>query len=156
MLKNIKLICTVTILLCFFLPLSQCQFKNPVPVEVEPHNPTHYDDAVYENLVFSKSFINSQAEFGIEHILVILTFFGPIMFALTSYIRQVAGVVSLVCQLFLSIWLIYFSKEVIFFLSSPLIAGWILLISSALYFVIITAECFLAMRYRTFESQYLS
>ena len=151
MLGILKLVFTV-ILLCFFLPLSQCQFKNAAPIDVETDVPINPHEAVNDIFVVSEILVNSQTEFGAEHLIVILTFFMPFIFCFASRLRGVAGTIILVLQLCLSIWLVYFSREIVFFVSTPLLAGWVLIFSAFVYFAIIVAECTLIIKHKMFNN----
>ena len=155
MIKTLKTIVSSIILVCLFLPISQCSMKTKSQVdsqtgEILVPSETVYEDTVIANLVF-----NEDSEVSIESLIWFSTFSIPLLFSLLPSFSNRKRVIKLAFQSVLSVWLVYNSYQIVFGLGNPLIAGWALIASSVSFLILCFFEWF-SMKHNKFKNEVVS
>lgn len=140
MLKPLKIIVSLMILGCMFLPLSQCSMKTPERMDQNTGNVVSKSETVEINIVISDLFLGEEAEISIESLLVLVTFIVPLVFSLLPAFSSWRKIAKLAAQTLFGMWLVYLSYALVFTIGSPLTAGWALMLVSCLFLMLCLAE----------------
>jgi hypothetical protein len=144
MLKTAKTFAALVILVCLFLPISQCAKKGLIELDPETEGIVKiHSDQVQEKIIFNSVFTETEnVESILGDVVLLVSFLLPLLFSLTPKFSGYRAVVKRCFQSLFSIWLIYLTYNLVFVFVSPLPAGWLLLASSGLFFIVINLEWF--------------
>jgi len=140
MIKPLKIIVSLVILVCMFLPLSQCSMQTLAKVDENTGEVISPSETVKENIVVSELFLGEEAEVSFESILIPITFLIPLIFSLLPSFSSWKKIAKSTTQTLFSMWLIYLSYELVFTIGSPLLAGWVLISASCLFLIFCLTE----------------
>ncbi|RBP47023.1 hypothetical protein DFR28_1127 [Arenicella xantha] len=139
MIKFLKSFVSIIILVCVFLPISQCTYKSPPVISESGEVLKQSEDAV-ESHVISDIILKSNDPISITDLAFVLLFFLPLFLSLLPSFKGWKIIFKLSLQSILSVWLVYCSYMIVFELFSPLPAGWALSVSCILFFVLTSVE----------------
>lgn len=127
MLKRIKTITSLIILVCFFLPISQCSMETMSGTET------------VENIVLSDIVFNNDPDVGFA-IILMASFLMPLFFSLIPKLKRINEIFKVIIQFVCSVWLMYLSYNYVFTLRNPLPAGWLLNIAVVIFLILTIIE----------------
>jgi hypothetical protein len=142
MLKIVKTFVALVIFVCLFLPISQCTTKGVVELDPKTDEIVKTSpDKVEERVIFSSLFAeNDNTESVLVDIVLLVSFLLPLTFSLTPKLSEYRAVLKRCLQSLFSVWFIYLTYNLVFLFTKPLPAGWLLLASSGLFFIIVNLE----------------
>ena len=141
MIKFLKTIVSVIILVCIFLPLSQCSMQTMKVVDEITGEVVKPSETIYQNITVSDSLFGKEAEISLESFILPIVFLIPLLLSLLPSFKNLKRTIKLVAQVIFSIWFSYQSYLIVFTIGSPLMAGWVLAIASVLFVVLCLIEC---------------
>ena len=136
MVKFLKLFFSLTILLCVFLPVSQCTMKSAPVVSKETGETLIESKDVFKELVLSEKLLERIEAVSLEVLVWVIAFFSPIVFSVIPTFSGGKNIVKLIGQTLSSMLLIYIVVFVVFGFGQPLKAGWLLFLSSVFFFLL--------------------
>lgn len=139
MIRFLKVVVSLVILVCVFMPISQCTYKSK-PVVSESGEVLKQSEEVTQNNVLSDTFFNDDDLISFTDSIYVFLFFLPLFLTLLSSFNGWKRIFKLSFQSILSAWLVYSSYMVVFGLYSPLLAGWVLCIACVLFFALTSLE----------------
>ena len=142
MLKTAKTFLALVILICLFLPISQCTKKGITEIDPKTEEILKvYPDQIQKKIVFNSLFTETEdPESILVSIVLLLSFLSPMLFSLTPKFSGYRADVKRSLQSVFSIWLIYLTYNLVFTFASPLPLGWLLVTSSGLFFIVVNLE----------------
>ena len=141
MIKLVKTISSLVILVCFFLPLSQCSLQTQSGLGSESNQEAQASNEIqYRNIVISESIFGEAAELSIESFVLPMLFSLPLIFSLMPSFSKKKKVLKLLIQSLFSVWFVYWSYVLVFSIGNPLRGGWILSCASIVFFILCLIE----------------
>lgn len=133
--KVTKLIISIGILICMFIPISQCSYT-PQPIDLDSQT-----KAAPDFKIKSKTSVNIVAEdiadMGVLDYWIPLTFILPLFFCIPFHKKRRRFVILQSIQSLYAIWLLYFVFIAVYYYYDPLFGGYIFTLL-ALCFGIVT------------------
>ncbi len=140
MIKLFKTIVSLVIVVCMFLPLSQCSMKTLATVNKNTGEVISHSESINKNVVVSELFLSEGVEVSFWSLLIPIMFFIPLFFSLLPHFSSWMQILRLVTQTLFSIWFVYSSYELVFTIGKPLQAGWALMAASCLFLILCLIE----------------
>ncbi len=132
MLRVLKILISLGILVCMFLPISQCSYT-PEPLESSLNlAPTIYQITIAEQWPPTEM---------IDYV-ILLSFIFPLIFSMLCWHQKKLSLIVLILQTVFSIWFICLIYDLAFRLYSPLLTGYILIALAFFFFLVSSLEWF--------------
>ena len=140
MIKFLKIIASLIILICLFLPLSQCSKETMQKVDSVTGEIIKSSETVYNDLVISDSLLGEEAEITVESLILPIIFLIPLLLTLLPNFSNWKRNVKYTIQLLFSTWFCYQSYLLVN-IGTPLISGWVLIVASVFFVILCAIEC---------------
>jgi uncharacterized membrane protein len=112
---------------------------------------TKSSETVYEDIVISNSLFGAEAELSFDSLILPIMFLIPLLFSLLPVFSGWKKTVKLSTQILFAIWFAYNSYTIVFTVSGPLIAGWVLNIVSVAFVILCLIE-FVLMKHNKLKN----
>jgi len=151
MIKLLKVITSLIIILCVFMPVSQCTLKSKPNISESGEVLKQSEDVIEKYVIFN-AISENENSITFADLVFICAFFVPLVLALLSNFSGWKRITKLVIQSTLSGWLVYCSYMLVFGFLSPLPAGWALC-TACILFLILTSLEWLSIKHNKFKNE---
>jgi len=133
MIKSLKTLAGLLILLCVFLPLSQCSMRTAGSVNEDTGEVLVESKVVERDIRIVNALQHHEDGIELSNILLPILFLMPLVFALSPIFNGWKRIVKVLIQTGVATVCIYSSYMLVFTIGRPLFGGWLLMFASGLF-----------------------